>query len=260
MPVHDLPLLIDAAKEAGRIASSYSGKDAKRWDKADGAGPVTEADLAVNQMLEARLPAARPDYGWLSEETEDNSDRLRARRLFIVDPIDGTRSFAEGSDTWAHALAVVEDGVATAAVIYLPKRDLLYSAAAGQGAFLNGKPLTPKTAPLSDQSEILAAKPALADQHWSNGAPAMKRVYRPSLAYRMGLVAQGRFDGMLTLRPSWEWDIAAGDLILREAGAVCTDRQGQPLRFNNREPQVRGVVAAGPSVHTSLVQALVYSD
>ncbi|MEO1106972.1 MAG: 3'(2'),5'-bisphosphate nucleotidase CysQ [Pseudomonadota bacterium] len=257
MPATDLPLLIDAALEAGKIASRYSGPQAQRWDKPDGAGPVTEADLAVNAMLEQRLPAARPGYGWLSEETEDTAARLDRDRAFIIDPIDGTRSFAEGSRTWAHSLAVTDNGEVTAAVIFLPMRDLLYAASKGQGATLNGAPIHATQAQVLDQSELLAAKPNLAAHHWRAGqVPPFKRAYRPSLAYRMALVAEGRFDGMLTLRPSWEWDIAAGDLIVREAGGKCTDRQGQPLRFNNEHPRLNGVVAAGEGLHTILAAQL----
>ena len=253
MPATDLPLLIDAAQKAGRIATRYSGPQAQRWDKPEGAGPVTEADLAVNAMLERDLRAARPDYGWLSEETEDSPDRQSRDRVFIIDPIDGTRSFAEGSRTWAHSLAVAENGEVTAAVIYLPLRDLLYTAAKGQGATLNGVRIQTSGPDDLPEAEILAAKPNLDPRHWTHGdVPDFKRVYRPSLAYRMALVAQGRFDGMLTLRPSWEWDIAAGDLILREAGGRCTDRAGQPLRFNNPHPRLNGVVAAGPALHTQL--------
>ncbi len=257
MPAADLSLLIGAAREAGKIATGYSGKDARRWDKPDGAGPVTEADLAVNAMLEERLRSARPDYGWLSEESEDNSDRLSRERIFLIDPIDGTRSFIEGSSTWAHALAVADRGIVTAAVIYLPLRDLMYVAAAGGGAFLNQAPITPSHPASLAVADILAAGPNMQAVHWKHGdVPVFRRSYRPSLAYRMALVAQGRFDGMLTLRPSWEWDIAAGDLILREAGAVCSDRHGAPLRFNNPQPKVNGVVAAGKSLHERISAVL----
>jgi len=257
LPATDLPLLIDAALEAGKIATRYSGAEAKRWDKPGGAGPVTEADLAVNAMLEQVLPDARPGYGWLSEETEDSPDRLSRDHVFIVDPIDGTRSFAEGSRTWAHSLAVADQGEVTAAVIYLPQRDLLYTAAKGGGATLNGEPI--RTAQSDDLSaaEILAAKPNLDPRHWRDGLPpAFDRAYRPSLAYRMALVAQGRFDGMLTLRPSWEWDIAAGDLIIREAGGYCSDRLGQALRFNTPNPRLNGVIAGGAAIHRQLSDRL----
>ncbi|MDK3017712.1 inositol monophosphatase family protein [Pseudodonghicola flavimaris] len=257
MPETDLSLLIAAAEAAGDIACRYTGPEAKIWDKPDGAGPVTEADLAVNDMLERRLRGVRPGYGWLSEETEDSRDRLAHEHVFIVDPIDGTRSFSKGERTWAHALAVARAGVVTAAVIYLPMCDLLYSAARGEGARLNGKPIHVGPAAALAQATILAARPILEPRHWRAGSfPGFKSAYRPSLAYRMALVAQGRFDGMLTLRPSWEWDIAAGDLILREAGAACTDRRGARLRFNNPRPQLDGVIAAAPDLHDRIASAL----
>ena len=252
----DLSLLLEAAAEAGRIATSYTGKTAKRWDKPDGAGPVTEADLAVNAMLERELLAARPDYGWLSEETEDTTARLSRDRVFIIDPIDGTRSFADGSDTWAHSLAIADRGQITAAVIYLPKRDLMFSAALGTGAQLNGAPISPSDQAHLTGANVLATRPNMEPHHWRSDVPAFKRSHRPSLAYRMALVAQGRFDGMLTLRPAWEWDIAAGDLILQEAGAICTTRSGQALRFNNPYPTLDGVIAAGPALHARVLGAL----
>lgn len=257
MPATDLGLLIDAAREAGRISTKFSGPTTRRWDKPDGGGPVTEADLAVNTMLEDKLQAARPHYGWLSEETEDNADRLSREHVFIVDPIDGTRSFADGSNTWAHALAVAKDGIVTAAVIYLPLRDLMYVASDGGGAFLNDVRIEPSEQNELGAAEILATRPNMEPEHWRKGrVPGFSRSHRPSLAYRMALVAQGRFDGMLTLRPCWEWDIAAGDLILRESGAFCTDKTGAALRFNNRHPAVDGVVAGGRSVHAQISSAL----
>ena len=257
MPASDVPLLIDAAREAGEIASRYTGESAKRWDKPGGLGSVTEADMAVNAMLERDLRAARPDYGWLSEETEDGAGRLGRDHVFIIDPIDGTRSFIEGSATWAHSLAVAEAGVVTAAVIYLPLRDKLYAAAKGQGATLNDAPIRVSRRESLPGAHFMAAKPNLDPKNWKGGrVPDVRRSHRPSLAYRLSLVAEGRYDAMLTLRRSWEWDIAAGDLILREAGAVTSDRTGQPLRFNNAEPLLNGVVAATPYLHREILDRL----
>ena len=257
MPAHDLPLLIDAARMAGRVATSFAGKTAQRWDKPGGAGPVTEADLAVNDLLHKVLRHARPDYGWLSEETEDNTDRLTRDRVFIVDPIDGTRSFVEGSATWAHSIAVAEHGELTAAVVYLPLRDKLYAAALGQGATLNGRAIKTSRMNSLDKATVLAAKPALVAQHWkARVTPTFQRSYRPSLAYRLALVAEGRFEAMLTLRQSWEWDIAAGALITAEAGGAARDRKGGPLRFNNADPRLNGVVAGGSAVCAALIDAL----
>lgn len=257
MPASDLPLLIDAARLAGRVATSFTGKTAQRWDKPGGLGPVTEADLAVNDVLHNVLRLARPDYGWLSEESEDGAVRLGHDRVFIIDPIDGTRSFIEGADTWAHAIAVAEYGQITSAVVYLPMRDLMYTAAKGQGAHLNGMPITASGIVGFEQATILAAKPAMASAVWRSGiCPAFTPAYRPSLAYRLGLVAQAQFDAMLTLRPSWEWDIAAGALIVSEAGGIITNQRGAPLQFNGADPRLDGVVAGGALIHAALLDAL----
>ncbi|MBQ0750848.1 MAG: 3'(2'),5'-bisphosphate nucleotidase CysQ [Roseovarius sp.] len=257
MPGNDLALLIEAAHAAGRIATGYVGGPLDMQDKPGGAGPVTAADLAVNAMLLEALRGARPVYGWLSEETEDTAARLGAERVFIVDPIDGTRSFIEGSDSWAHSLAVAEGGVVIAAVVYLPMRDKLYAAAAGQGATLNGVPIRATARADLEGASILASKPNYAPENWRGGrVPEVARAFRPSLAYRLSLVAEGRYDAMMTLRPSWEWDIAAGDLILREAGAMTSDRRAGPLRFNNPVPMVDGVLAANPVLHGALHAAL----
>lgn len=257
MPATDLDLLIDVAKAAGDIARGFVDTRPKIWDKGGGAGPVTEADLAVNEMMAHRLQGARPDYGWLSEETEDDTSRLNTTRQFIVDPIDGTRAFIEGSRDWAHALAVLEQGQVTAAVVYLPMRDYMYTAGAGLGAFLNGDRLQVSAKQDLNGATVLSNKASFADKFWAAGAPpaGVERKFRSSLAYRLSLAAQGRFDAMMTLRPSWEWDIAAGALIVSEAGGNVTDQTGAPLRFNNPHPQVNGVVAGG-AVTPALLGAL----
>lgn len=259
MPEADLSLLINAAREAGEIAKSFTGASAQTWEKPDGAGPVTEADLAVNDMLARDLCAARPDYGWLSEESQDTPERLSASRVFIIDPIDGTRSFIEGSDTWAHSLAIAENGKIIAAVVYLPLLDKIYTSEAGQGAFLNDAPIKASQRQELSGASVLAARPVMDSKNWAHGVPEVRRSHRPSLAYRLSLVAEGRYDAMLTLRKTWEWDVAAGDLLLREAGALTTDRAGQALRFNNPDPRLPGMVAGGPAVQPALVSALKYS-
>jgi len=241
---------------AGRVATSFAGRAAQRWDKPDGAGPVTEADLAVNAILESALRTARPNYGWLSEETDDDAARLGHETLFIVDPIDGTRSFVEGSNTWAISIAVAHQGRVSAAAIYLPLRGKLYAAGEGAGATLNSAPVTVTDATLGPGATLLAARPNFDTSHWQGGAPDVDRHYRPSLAYRLSLVGEGKFNGMLTLRPSWEWDIAAGALIVTEAGGTVTDRSGAALRFNNPHPALNGVVAAGNTLHRDLVARL----
>lgn len=256
MPERDLELLIDAARTSGEIATGFAIEHLKKWEKEDGAGPVTEADLAVNHFLEDELRNARPDYGWLSEESDDSNSRLGKHRAFIIDPIDGTRSFIEGSGTWAHSFAVVEEGVPIAAVVYLPMRNKLYAAARGQGATLNGKPIRANSRSQTAGAEILAARPVFEAKNWKGAQPDLIRAYRPSLAYRLALVAEGRYDGMLTLRRSWEWDIAAGALLLSEAGASVTDKRGQDLRFNKSDPMSNGVVATTSGIHADIINQL----
>lgn len=259
-PAEDLALLIEAAQDAGRIALGFSHGKVEQWEKPDDQGPVTEADLAVNTALRARLKAARPDYGWLSEESPEDPERLDAPRVFIIDPIDGTRAFIEGSHAWAHSLAVAEHGRIIAAVVFLPVMKRMFSAARGTGAFLNGDRLACSARDQLSGATLLAPKVNFSPELWQGPLPEFTRAYRPSLAYRLSLVAQGRFDGMLTLRPSWEWDIAAGSLIAEEAGASVSDRSGTLPLFNRAHPQLDGVVVAAPAVHQQLIARLTPTE
>jgi myo-inositol-1(or 4)-monophosphatase len=249
----DLALLISAARAAGRIALRYWRNSPKSWEKPDGTGPVTEADLAVNDALATTLRTARPDYGWLSEESPDSADRMSARRCFIVDPIDGTRAFMNGEDSFAIALGIAEDGDMLAGVVFLPALDRLYAADSATCATLNGTALTPSTATSPSGARVLTTAPNMAAAHWPGGVPDLRRSFRPSLAYRICLVAEGRFDAMVTFRPAWEWDIAAASLIARRAGAIVTDASGAALRFNAAHPQAPGVIAAAPGLHGPLL-------
>lgn len=252
-PDPDLTLLVEAAEAAGDIARRHFRQDPETWDKGGDDGPVTEADIAIDRMLRSELLAARPDYGWLSEETEDTSERLHHDRVFVVDPIDGTRAFIEGQTAFAHSLAVVERGQVLSAVVFLPMQDKMFTAAKGAGAALNGDPLKASDPATPGQANILTTRANLAEQHWPGGVPAFKRSYRPSLAYRLALVGTGRVDGMLSFRQTWEWDIAAGALIAAEAGAVVSDADGKGLHLNNRLPKINGILSAGPQLHGALM-------
>lgn len=258
MPVtDDLQLLIDAAQAAGKIATRFFHGSADHWEKPGGQGPVTEADLAVDAMLRRELTAARPDYGWLSEETEDTGARLETDRVFIVDPIDGTRSFMERSTTWAHSLAIANQGRVEAAVVYLPLRDKIYVAGRGLGATLNGAPIAVHNQPELSNATVLATKANFAPDFWTGGQiPPVQRKFRSSLAYRLSLVGEGRFDAMLTLRPTWEWDVAAGSLIVEEAGGKVSDLANRPALFNTPGRQLSGMVAATPDLHHALITRL----
>ncbi len=256
MPANDLDLLIAAAGRAGEIARKYWRQDPEIWEKDDGAGPVTEADLAVNDFLAGYLMKARPGYGWLSEESTDDASRLDAARCFIIDPIDGTRAFIDGQQGFSHSLAVADGERIVAAVVHLPVMGLTYAATADGPATLNGEAISVRDADL-DQADILTGKPAMDPTFWQDRqVPPFRRSFRPSLAWRLCLVAEGRFDAVLSLRAAWEWDIAAGTLIAERAGAMATDMHGGPMRFNSPGARVDGMVVSGPGLHRQITGRL----
>lgn len=253
----DLALLEGAARAAGEIARKHFGQGPETWQKGGGQGPVSEADLEIDEMLRRDLLAARPDYGWLSEETADTPERLTCTHVFVVDPIDGTRAFLEGQRTFSHSLAIVEHGMPVAAAIYLPMLDHLYLATRGGGATCDGAPIRVSGRTDLDGATMLATKSHVADTLWKGGCPPVKRHFRPSLAYRLALVAEGQFDAMVTLRPAWEWDIAAGALMVTEAGGTIADRTGAPLAFNIAPPMLDGIIAGNGPLARQLVDRIV---
>jgi myo-inositol-1(or 4)-monophosphatase len=233
----DLDLLRDAAAEAGRIAMRYFGKRPEVWMKA-GNSPVTEADYAVDRFLRETLTAARPDYGWLSEETADAPGRLAARRTFVVDPIDGTRGFMEGRSAWCVSVAVVENGRSTAGVLECPARRETFWATPGGGAYRNGEAI--RVRPLPERPLVAGPKPMidLLPPDWL--ARIERRAYIPSLAYRIAMIAAGDLDDSFVKANAHDWDIAAADLILREAG-------GRIVGAGGRQPgYARAEIAHGP--------------
>ncbi len=234
----------------------FQDADLRVRDKGDGAGPVTEADLAVDVFLREHLLNERPRHGWLSEETEDTARRQVTNSQFIVDPIDGTRAFIEGSKDWAISIGLAHERRITAAAVYMPARDRLYAAEAGQGATRDGEPITCTDRNEIDGATVLGAKPNFVPERWKDGPPPIDRHFRSSLAYRLCLVAEGRFDAMITLRPTWEWDIAAGTLIASEAGARVTDRRHRALSFNSEDAMTDGIVAANPTLHAEITARL----
>jgi myo-inositol-1(or 4)-monophosphatase len=252
----DLALLIEAARAGGAVALELWRKPLRQWEKPGDEGPVTEADLAVNAALAAHLRAARPGYGWLSEEDADDGSRHAAEATFVVDPIDGTRAFAAGQDAFAIALAVLRGGAVAAGVVYLPARDTLYAATASGPATRNGEPIAASATTNPEGARILTSASALSPAHWAGPVPAVKRAFRPSLAWRLCLVAEGRHDAALALRDIWEWDVAAGALIAARAGATVSDRHGRPPRWNAPVPKVPGLLAAPPALHGALAGRL----
>jgi len=244
----DLKLILDAAQEAGDLARALRRKGLEiEYKEADGT-PVTNADLAADKLLTQRLRSARPDYGWLSEETADARDRLDCRRIFVVDPIDGTRAFLRDRPWWSVAIAVVEDGLPTAAVVYAPEVEETYAAVAGQGATRNGQALAPSGATALADCRMVGDPVVFAHWSWPTPWPPMQVEQRNSTAYRMCLVAAGEFDAAVAPVRKSDWDVAAGDLIAREAGCFVGDHTGAGFRYNLTRPSQASLICATPAL------------
>ena len=253
----DLVLLEEGVREAGKIARGFFGGTYKRWDKGKG-NPVTEADLAVDKFLREHFCAARPSYGWLSEETEDDSTRLTADAVFVVDPIDGTVAFMKGRPHFTICAGVVSDGVAIAGAVYNPITEECFTARLGGGAFLNGVPARVSHTETIENCRMLGDRAMFAHPAWNTPPnmpwPPMTIETRNSIAYRMALVAAGQFDAMLALSAKHDWDLAAADIIVSEAGGVVSMHTGQKLRYNGQTTLQPSVVAAGPRLHGLLME------
>jgi myo-inositol-1(or 4)-monophosphatase len=239
-PAEDLELLRSGAVAAGMIAASFFRRDLKTWTKANST-PVTEADVTVDRYLRGSLTAARPGYGWLSEESTDDLSRLASPRTFVVDPIDGTRGFIRGEDSWTVSLAIVEDGIAIAGVVYAPARDELFEAARGSGARLNSAAIARREP--SARSRIIATAAAVHGELQQAGLDYTRGPYYPSLAYRLVQVATGRLDAVGVRRGASDWDIAGAAAILAECGIGFEDACVGPPRFNAAEIR-HGALAA----------------
>ncbi len=261
MRVEDKALLTamqDAAREAGALALAFfrAGADTSaRVDWKEGGSPVSEADYAVDSFLRQRLRALLPQAGWLSEETADDSERLSRALTFIVDPIDGTRAFIKGDPRWAISVALVEDGAPALAVLHLPALDETFLAGAGGGAFLNDAPIR-----ASERGELagasLAGPPKWLDSLARTGLAFERRPAVPSLAYRIAQVACGRLDAGIASTNAWDWDIAAADLIVREAGGRLTDLDKKKPAYNSAFPRHGALGAAPVGLHDALIDAL----
>ena len=243
--VADLSLITDAAREAGAVALSHFGQSPEVWWKNAGQSPVSAADFAANACLETILRKARPDYGWLSEESGDDPARLQAEATFVVDPIDGTRGFLKGKKNWMVSVAVVRGGRPVAGVLVAPAMDEVFTACAGGPALKNGLPVSasPNRAE-TDRLELCLPATMLDGFSSPFRARVNKSVHIPSLAYRLALVADDRLDATLVRPNSHDWDLAAADIILSSAGAVLVDDKGRALVYNRQEV-VHGTLFAG---------------
>ncbi|MFN7057097.1 inositol monophosphatase family protein [Hyphomonas sp.] len=254
----DLQLLKALAKEAGDLALSFTaiGAANETWNKTGGRGPVTEADLAVNRLCAQRLRSARPEYGWLSEETLDEPGERAKARVWVVDPIDGTRAFIDGRPDWCIGLALVEEGEAVAGVLYAPALGQFYDARRGGGAFLNGAGIRVSGRSQEHGLRLIANEGLVTHPNWPEPWPVVELAQpKPNATLlRMAFVASGAWDATLVLGEKADWDVAAGAVLVTEAGGQATTHLGERLVFNRAVPAQRSVVASGNALHPLLLR------
>lgn len=250
-----LEVATQAVKEAGAIVRGYY-KDAYTVREKGEDNPLTDADLASDALLKARLLGAFPDTGWLSEETVDDGSRLEHSHVWIVDPLDGTKEFTKGIDEFVVSVALVVHGDAKLGVLYNPIREQLFTGLVGAGCWFNGAP-----ARVTDRRSLQGARVVCSRTEMGKGwFEEYKDLLVPepvgSVAYKFGLVAAGRADVTFTPRPRHEWDIAGGVALVLAAGGQATDRHGQPFCFNLPKPLVDGVAATNGHIHADILSLM----
>jgi myo-inositol-1(or 4)-monophosphatase len=242
-------------REAGELARATARRPFKRWTKGAEASPVSEGDIVVNDFLHERLPALVGDVGWLSEESHGHLPDSTSPLIWIVDPIDGTRAYISSRADWTISVALAEHGRPLIAAIFAPVTDEMFLASRGEGATLNGTPI--RVTPGEKLAGARLAGPKRYLERLSGISPEI--VSQPkvhSLALRIARVAQGALEAAFASGGSHDWDLAAADLLVHEAGGALTDFAGQPLKYNEQEAAHGALIAAGQARHAALIEVV----
>jgi myo-inositol-1(or 4)-monophosphatase len=246
----ELTLLISAIREGGKRATDLALKGFDVQIKND-RSPVTTADLEVNRVLRDMQETHFPDDGWLSEESPDDPARLEKARVWIVDPIDGTKAYVNKLPEYCISVGLVEAGMPVLGAIYNPSTDELFTAIVGQGLRVNGRPVSP-AAPADERANVLVNPWEYRHGRWADLEGQIHCRPILSIAHALALVAAGRMQATLTIEPENEWDLAAGVLLVQESGGTVTDAEGRPFIFNQATPRFRGVIAVSATAAAEL--------
>jgi myo-inositol-1(or 4)-monophosphatase len=255
MPRRELEVAVAAARAAGAVIRAIYDTPFEVRSKGHD-NPVTEADLQANERIQSIIHAAFPTDGWLSEETRDNPQRLSQSRVWIVDPLDGTKEFVQHVPEFCVCISLVEHGEPIVAVSYDPIRDEVFAAERGGGTSVNGERVRVSAEANLSNARVLASRSEDKRGEWDAFKPHMQVALTGSVAFKLALVAAGRADATFSLTPKNEWDICAGTLLITEAGGRMTDRDGQPLPFNQRETIRSGLIASNGVLHGPLMELI----
>jgi myo-inositol-1(or 4)-monophosphatase len=250
----ELELAKRAARAAGQILRGHWQRGGFRIGSKGRDNPVTEADLEADRALKRMLHDPFPEYGWLSEETADSRARLACRRVWIVDPLDGTKEFIQGVPEFAVAIALIENGKPVLGVTYNPIRREMMWAARGIGCHLNNRRVHVTRRTKLPGAVVLASRSETGRGEWREFGGMLKARPTGSVAYKLALVAAGKADATFTRSPKSEWDIASGAALIAEAGGIITDIRGKPLRFNRPQVKLEGLVADNGRIHRELMK------
>lgn len=249
---HERALLQKLCTQAGDCGLKYFRSKPEKITKPDGS-PVSVADLEIDDLLRTGVSDAFPEDGWLSEETADDRERLTKSRVWIADPIDGTRAFLEGWDEWSISIALTVDKTPVLAVVYAPATGEWFQAELQKGASCNGNIISCTPHPHIEGATIYGPRSLPNPDKWPTPWPPVKMQWANSIAYRMARVASGHVDAAVSITPKSEWDLVAAHLIVSEAGGHAATHLNEPLTYNNADTRVSGIVAAGPNLFKPLI-------
>jgi myo-inositol-1(or 4)-monophosphatase len=256
----ELNLAREAALSAGEILERYFRDRGFEIDQKGKDNPVTTADFEADHEIKRLLRPPFPEYGWLSEETADNPDRLSRRRVWIVDPLDGTKEFIKGIPEFVVSIALAEDGQPILGVTYNPIRREMFWCVRGSGCYMDSQAVRVTLTPSLAHATVLASRSETSRGEWKSYEGKLRVNPIGSVAYKLALVAAGRADATFTRTPKSEWDIASGAALIVEAGGRITDIDGSEMRFNKPSVKLKGFVASNTLLHEEIERLVPHPD
>ena len=252
-PSSEHNLVKESIIKAGKLALKWFKKDPEQWKKDDGT-LVSKADIEINDLLNKLLKDKNPEFGWLSEENEDDKSRLNKEIAFVVDPLDGTQAFLEGKREFSISVAIVENGLPISGIVFSPSTNEMFEAEKDKGSWKNKKKVLISKYKKLEECKMMAFKPMFSHPAWNEPWPKMNIENRNSIAYRMALVASGEFDAMMALNSKNDWDIAAGDLLISESGGNVSLHTDKKIIYNQENTKKPSVIGSNKIIHEKIIR------